>query len=223
MSITTLVEVDPNGPADLWSGWLSTELQNWRGWAERNAADALGRYEVFRGLMRELRDELCRIQALMASAQGPRREQLRAHLCHMVGRYARYAHVVYGSTAVARQELYGTSAPGCEFELVPDPTEPGKSRLRACIGAAQVIAWPAAIGVVGVSTAIALVVWVRADLTRSRELISAYERGVPLPVLEQAGKTTVPTLQQGVSGLVMLIGVGVAAAVVVPLVMRTRS
>lgn len=210
----TLTTADPHiaatdeRPGQTWQQWAGEHLLDWVSWTQANP-DAAGReYDTFAAQLRSMRDALCTLHGLYDRARGDRREVLRGQLCDLVGRYARYCRIVYGSTSRARGFLYPPGEVPCDV----GPLSPDGTRLQACVGG-----WPAALAVVAVASAVALVTWVRTDLTRTQELIAAAERGVApetLKTIGQGSSLNPLSAAAGAAGtLALVVGVAAVAAV----------
>lgn len=202
----------PPSPHDdaAWSTWARSGLARVMEWVRvpGNSGDAGERYQTAAGLMRAMRDDLCAMRTTYdVLPAGEHKEVARALLCEAVGRYARYANLIYGGTSEALKALYPPGGPTpCVIGT------PSQGRLDVCqVGVAQLAALPPAT-VAAVATAIVLITWMRTDLALSRALVDrikalaeAHAQGVPASVLEP--------LAQGPATITSQVGGAVAAGV----------
>jgi hypothetical protein len=193
---------NPHEPT-LWQSFLSATLDQVTGWVTRNPDAATSRYEDFRGRMRAFRADLCRMAAdIEAMPKGPARREATGIFCPLLGRYARYANLVYGGTSAARDALFPAGDVPCEIPLIKDAD--GQWKAVACVGAAQI---PAAMVVV-VAVAVCVVVWLADDMVRAatgvtqiQELRKLHESGAPAEaVIEAAKAVKEQAASPGVSG-----------------------
>lgn len=213
------VTTTPPSPHDetAWSAWARSGLDVVVRWVSSNPDDAGRAYQDSADLLRAMRERLCAMRySYDTLPAGASREAARALLCGAVGRYARYAHLIYGGTGAALAALYPPgSPPPCRvgdpvqgrLDVCAEPSQRPVAQPSPSFGALPALP-PALAG--GLAVAVVLVVYMRTDLaraevelTRIQAIADAHARGVPTDLLAPLAQPS-QTLTEQVGGAVAL-------------------